>query len=79
MPVNLWSAPTPSDLHPVAGVRLGVAEAGVRKVGRKDLTVILLDAGASVSGVFTRNRFCAAPVQVFAANISPPMRRSVLC
>jgi glutamate N-acetyltransferase/amino-acid N-acetyltransferase len=41
-----------------------VAEAGVRKVGRKDLTVILLDAGASVSGVFTRNRFCAAPVQV---------------
>jgi glutamate N-acetyltransferase/amino-acid N-acetyltransferase len=63
MPVNL-SAPTPSDLHPVAGVRLGVAEAGVRKVGRKDLTVILLDAGASVSGVFTRNRFCAAPVQV---------------
>ena len=63
MPVNL-SAPTPSDLHPVAGVRLGAAEAGVRKVGRKDLTVILLDAGASVSGVFTRNRFCAAPVQV---------------
>ena len=45
MPVNL-SAPTPSDLHPVAGVRLGAAEAGVRKVGRKDLTVILLDAGA---------------------------------
>jgi len=63
MPVNL-SAPTPSDLHPVAGVRLGAAEAGVRKVGRKDLTVILLDVGASVSGVFTRNRFCAAPVQV---------------
>lgn len=63
MPVNL-SAPTPSDLHPVAGVRLGVAEAGVRKVGRKDLTVILLDAGTIVSGVFTRNRFCAAPVQV---------------
>ena len=63
MPVNL-SAPTPSDLHPVAGVRLGVAEAGIRKVERKDLTVILLDAGASVSGVFTRNRFCAAPVQV---------------
>jgi glutamate N-acetyltransferase/amino-acid N-acetyltransferase len=63
MPVNL-SAPVPSDLHPVAGVRLGAAEAGVRKVGRKDLTVILLDVGASVSGVFTRNRFCAAPVQV---------------
>ena len=63
MPVNL-SPPTPSDLHPVAGVRLGVAEAGIRKVERKDLTVILLEDGASVSGVFTRNRFCAAPVQV---------------
>jgi len=63
MPVNL-SAPVAQDLHPVAGVRIGVAEAGVRKVGRKDLTVFLLDEGATVAGVFTQNRFCAAPVQV---------------
>jgi N-acetylglutamate synthase/N-acetylornithine aminotransferase len=59
--------PTPAELHPVAGVRLGgvTKQAGIRKQGRKDLTVILLDEGASVSGVFTRNRFCAAaPVQV---------------
>ena len=63
MPVNL-SAPVASDLHPVAGVRIGVAEAGVRKANRKDLTVFLLDEGASVAGVFTKNRFCAAPVQV---------------
>ncbi|MFD1712171.1 bifunctional glutamate N-acetyltransferase/amino-acid acetyltransferase ArgJ [Ottowia sp. GY511] len=63
MPVNL-SAPDPSRLFPVPGVRIGVAEAGVRKVGRKDLTVFLLDEGASVGGVFTRNRFCAAPVQI---------------
>lgn len=63
MPVNL-SAPDPSKLFPVAGVRLGIAEAGVRKANRKDLTVILLDEGASVGGVFTSNRFCAAPVQV---------------
>ena len=63
MPVNL-SAPIAQDLHPVPGVRIGVAEAGVRKVGRKDLTVFLLDEGASVGGVFTRNRFCAAPVQI---------------
>ncbi len=63
MPVNL-SAPDPAQLHPVAGVRIGVAEAGVRKANRKDLTVLLLDEGASVGGVFTRNRFCAAPVQV---------------
>jgi glutamate N-acetyltransferase/amino-acid N-acetyltransferase len=63
MPVNL-SAPNPADLLPIAGVRLGVAEAGVRKANRKDLTVMLLAEGASVAGVFTQNRFCAAPVQV---------------
>ena len=63
MPVNL-TAPVASSLHPVAGVHIGVAEAGVRKANRKDLTVFLLDEGASVGGVFTRNRFCAAPVQI---------------
>ncbi|MDH4428535.1 MAG: bifunctional glutamate N-acetyltransferase/amino-acid acetyltransferase ArgJ [Acidovorax sp.] len=63
MPVNL-SAPVAADLHPVAGVRIGVAEAGIRKANRKDLTVFLLDEGASVAGVFTKNRFCAAPVQL---------------
>ena len=63
MPVHL-SAPNPADLHPVAGVRIGVAEAGVRKAHRKDLTVFLLDEGSAVAGVFTQNRFCAAPVQV---------------
>ncbi|NMM75654.1 bifunctional ornithine acetyltransferase/N-acetylglutamate synthase [Acidovorax sp. SRB_14] len=63
MPVNL-SAPIASDLHPIAGVRIGVAEAGIRKAQRKDLTVFLLDEGATVAAVFTQNRFCAAPVQV---------------
>ena len=63
MPVNLI-APVASDLHPIAGLRIGVAEAGIRKVGRKDLTVFLLDEGAAVAAVFTQNRFCAAPVQV---------------
>ena len=63
MAVNL-GAPRADSLHPVAGVRIGVAEAGIRKANRKDLTVFLLDEGASVGGVFTRNRFCAAPVQV---------------
>ncbi len=63
MPVNL-PLPDAAALYPVAGLRIGVTEAGIRKVGRKDLTVMLLDAGASVSGVFTSNRFCAAPVQV---------------
>ncbi len=63
MPVNL-SAPNPAELFPIPGVRIGVAEAGIRKAHRKDLTVVLLDEGASVAGVFTQNRFCAAPVQV---------------
>jgi glutamate N-acetyltransferase/amino-acid N-acetyltransferase len=63
MPVNL-PAPLAADLFPIDGVRIGVAEAGIRKANRKDLTVVLIDEGASVSGVFTQNRFCAAPVQL---------------
>ena len=63
MPVNL-PVPVAADLFAVAGVRIGVTEAGVRKANRKDLTVFLLDEGTSVAGVFTQNRFCAAPVQV---------------
>ena len=63
MPVNL-PPPDASQLFPIAGVRIGVTEAGVRKANRKDLTVVFIDEGASVSGVFTQNRFCAAPVQI---------------
>ena len=63
MPVNL-TAPRPADLHPVPGVRVGIAMAGVRKANRKDLVAFVLDAGTLVAGVFTQNRFCAAPVQV---------------
>lgn len=61
MPVN-YSAPSAAELLPVKGVRLGVAEAHIRKPNRKDLLVIKLDAGSRVAGVFTENRFCAAPV-----------------
>ncbi|WP_018913717.1 bifunctional glutamate N-acetyltransferase/amino-acid acetyltransferase ArgJ [Thiomonas sp. FB-6] len=63
MAVNL-QAPDPAALHAVAGVRIGVAEAGIRKAGRRDLTLLAFDPGTRVAGVFTRNRFCAAPVQV---------------
>src|SRR5262245_38847034 len=59
--VNL-SAPQAGDLHAVPGVRIGVAMAGIRKANRKDLVVFALDEGAAVAGVFTSNRFCAAPV-----------------
>jgi glutamate N-acetyltransferase / amino-acid N-acetyltransferase len=63
MPVNLV-APDPASLHAVPGVQLGAAQAGIRKPGRFDLLVLSLVEGSSVAGVFTRNRFCAAPVQV---------------
>ena len=63
MPVNLKS-PVASQLFPVSGVALGIAQAGIRKANRRDLLLIRLDAGAAVAGVFTQNRFCAAPVIV---------------
>ncbi len=63
MPVNL-SPPDPSSLHAVRGVKLGITMAGVRKANRRDLTVVTVPAGTSVAGVFTTNRFCAAPVQL---------------
>ena len=63
MPVN-YATPTADQLHAVAGVRLGVAEAEIRKKNRRDLTLVALDAGCTVAGVFTQNRFCAAPVQL---------------
>ena len=63
MAVHLQVA-RPEELHAIAGLQIGVTEAGVRKANRKDLTVITLDEGASVGAVFTQNRFCAAPVQL---------------
>ncbi len=63
MAVNL-QPPRREDLLPVSGVELGWAEAGIRKPGRKDLLVIRLASTATVAGVFTRNRFAAAPVLV---------------
>ncbi|MDR2113376.1 MAG: bifunctional glutamate N-acetyltransferase/amino-acid acetyltransferase ArgJ, partial [Candidatus Accumulibacter sp.] len=63
MTVN-YATPAPEKLFPVAGVRLGVAEAGIRKANRRDLALLALEPGATVAGVFTRNRFCAAPVHV---------------
>lgn len=63
MPVN-YATPAADQLLPVAGVRLGVAEAEIRKKNRRDLTLVALDPGCTVAGVFTQNRFCAAPVQI---------------
>lgn len=57
-------------LHPVAGVELGFAQAGIRKADKKDVLVIRLAEGTSVSGVFTTNAFCAAPVRVCKAHLA---------
>ena len=60
------------------GVKLGVAEAGIRKAGRKDLLLMTLAEGASVSGAFTQNRFCAAPVHVAKEHLSSGSPRALL-
>ena len=69
MPVN-YATPAAEALHPVAGMTLGVAAAGIRKKDRNDLTVMAIAPGASVAGVFTLNRFCAAPVQVCRTHLA---------
>lgn len=62
--------PVAADLKPVAGIEIGFAEAGIKKPNRKDVLVMRLADGATVSGVFTLNRFCAAPVQISKANLA---------
>jgi glutamate N-acetyltransferase/amino-acid N-acetyltransferase len=75
--VNL-SPPDPASLHPIAGVELGVGMAGIKKPGRRDLLVMTLSPGAAVAGIFTRNRFCAAPVILARKNIRNGVRGLVV-
>ena len=77
MAVNL-ATPNPAELLPVKGVRLGVTEAGIRKANRRDLTVIEPSEGSRVAGVFTQNRFCAAPVQVCRQHLTGGAIRALL-
>jgi len=77
MPVNL-SAPDPASLLPVAGVRLGIASAGIKKPGRRDITLIELAPGSRVAGVFTQNRFCAAPVALCKQHLAQGDIRALL-
>ena len=72
------SAPAPESVHPVAGIRLGIAQAGIRKQGRRDMLLMLLDAGTVVAGVFTRNRFCAAPVLVCREHLQAAPARALV-
>jgi len=64
--------PIRAQLTPVAGLQLGYAQAGIKKPGRKDVLVLKLAPGATVAGVFTTNRFCAAPVQVAQQHLAGP-------
>ena len=77
MAVNLVP-PDPARLHRVAGVDLGVAMAGIKTANRKDLLVMRLSKGAQVAGVFTRNRFCAAPVVLCRKHLRNPIRALVV-
>ena len=61
--------------HPVSGVRIGVAEAGIRKKDRKDLVIFELAEGSAVAAVFTSNAFCAAPVQIARKHLSTASSR----
>jgi len=77
MAVNL-PPPDPASLHPVPGVELGIAMAGIKKANRRDLLVMRLAPGAVVAGAFTRNRFCAAPVILAKKHLKHPVRALVV-
>ena len=77
MPVNL-AAPIAEKLLPIAGVTLGIASAGIKKTGRKDVTLMLLAPNSRVAGVFTQNRFCAAPVIVAKKHLSKAAPRALI-
>ncbi len=79
MPVNS-PLPIASNLKPVTGFEMGYAQAGIKKPGRKDVLVMRLAEGATVAGVFTTNRFCAAPVQVAKMHLAgaKPIRALVI-
>lgn len=63
---------------PVKGVKTGIASAGIKKPGRKDLVVIELAPGSRVAGIFTKNQFCAAPVQVCRRHLKAAEPRFLL-
>ncbi|MES2820613.1 MAG: bifunctional glutamate N-acetyltransferase/amino-acid acetyltransferase ArgJ [Pseudomonadota bacterium] len=71
MPVGLGPLPT---LHPVPGFELGIASAGIKRPGRKDVVVMRCAEGSSVAGVFTLNAFCAAPVILAKKRVLGPVR-----
>ncbi|MFA5171839.1 MAG: bifunctional glutamate N-acetyltransferase/amino-acid acetyltransferase ArgJ [Sulfuriferula sp.] len=77
MPVNL-APPIAENLLPIAGVTIGITSAGIKKEGRKDVTLMLLAPNSRVAGVFTQNRFCAAPVIVAKKHLSKTSPRALI-
>lgn len=71
MAVGLGPLPT---LHPVAGFELGIASAGIKRPGRKDVVVMRCAEGSTIAGVFTLNAFCAAPVILAKQRVEGPVR-----
>lgn len=69
MAVNL-QIPSQSEIYAVAGVDIGIAAAGIRKPDHNDVTIFSLSNNSRVAGVFTQNRFCAAPVHVAKAHLA---------
>jgi glutamate N-acetyltransferase/amino-acid N-acetyltransferase len=77
MPVGLLP-PVAGSLTPIPGIQLGVAQAGVRKANRDDVLVIRLPETVTVAGVFTQNRYCAAPVQMCRAHLATIAPRALI-
>lgn len=77
MPVGLIP-PVAGSLTPIPGIQLGVAQAGVRKANRDDVLVIRLPETVTVAGVFTQNRYCAAPVQMCRAHLATIAPRALI-
>ncbi len=66
------------EFTPVKGLRIGVASAGIKRVGRKDIVLMEIDSGATTSAVFTLNQFCAAPVQLSKKHLAAAPTRYLL-
>lgn len=67
-----------NDFLPVKGVRIGIASAGIKRAGRKDVVIFEVAEGGSIAGVFTTNAFCAAPVTLSKANLAHKPRYLII-
>ncbi|GGB87601.1 arginine biosynthesis bifunctional protein ArgJ [Marinobacterium zhoushanense] len=66
------------ELKPVDGFRIGIASAGIKKPGRRDVVLMEVCDGATVAGVFTKNAFCAAPVTLSKQYLASSATRYLL-